>query len=432
MESGRRPDEINTRLVYRVYAGMSFLAGMLLVGWGPLWLEASGQPHDRAALIRVLGSVLIAIGCFTAPLADLDPPARRKGLLWFAAGHAAIYVVFVLQQRAVWGSGFTDVVSALLFGTVILFGYLWQTAEGEIFDSNRPPMVVSLFSGRARSSTERLRSQYEQQIRQAASQEERNRLARDLHDSIKQQIFVVQTAAATAQARFEEDPSGAKSALSQVRSSAREAMTEMEAMLDQLRAAPLENVGLVEALKKQCDALRFRIGASVEFQLDKLPPSEALPPGAQHAIFRVAQEAMANIARHARASNVQVSLRSANGHVELRIEDDGSGFDANENSHGMGIANMRARAEELGGRFGLASRPAGGTCVELSIPYAVADPREYRGRALYWGGLLSFAVVLLAWRRQIEVVPWAILAALALTRDLIAYLRLRRQSKVTQ
>ena len=261
----------------------------------------------------------------------------------------------------------------------VLF-YLWTSAEGE--GSGRDP-VTRLLDGRAAAPLARpLRSQYERQIREAATQEERNRLARDLHDSIKQQLFVIQTAAATVQARFEGDPEGARTALEQVRSSAREAVTEMEAMLDQLRAAPLGNAGLVEAVKKQCEALGFRTGARVEFKLGTLPPSEALAPGAQQAILRVAQEALANVGRHARARNVTVALDATGRRFELWVRDDGSGFDQNQASAGMGIANMHARAEEFGGTLEVGSYPGRGTWVHLEIPYAVQRPNEHRQRAL--------------------------------------------------
>ena len=178
---------------------------------------------------------------------------------------------------------------------------------------------------------------------------------RDLHGSIKQQLFVIQTAAATVQARFERGPEGAKTALEQVRSSAREAMAWMEAMLDQLRAAPLGNAGLVEAVKKQCEALGFRTGARVEFKLGTLPPGEALAPGAQQAILRVAQEALANVGRHAHARNVTVALDATGHRFELWVRDDGSGFDQNQASGGMGIANMHARAEEFDGTLEVGS-----------------------------------------------------------------------------
>ena len=187
----------------------------------------------------------------------------------------------------------------------------------------------SLFGDPRELPTPELRSTYEEQIRAAAAQEERNRLARDLHDSIKQQIFVIQTAAATAQARSGADPNGAARALEQVRSSAREAMVEMEVMLDQLRAAPLGNTGLVEALKKLCEAVKYRSGSGGHhLKHGELPSHEAFPPGSQDALFRIAQEALSNAARHARASRIEVSLEASAVSLQLRVNDDGRGSTA--------------------------------------------------------------------------------------------------------
>ena len=95
--------------------------------------------------------------------------------------------------------------------------------------------------------------------------------------------------------------------------------------------------------------------------------------------MRAAQEALANVGRHARAGNVLASLGSVRGQVELRIQDDGTGFDPNQSGGGQGIANMRARAEEFGGTFELASRPGGGACVVFSIPYTAAATPENTG-----------------------------------------------------
>src|SRR4051812_43310759 len=167
---------------------------------------------------------------------------------------------------------------------------------------------------------------FEASIRQAARQEERARLARDLHDAVKQQLFVIQTAAATAQARFDSDRPGARAALEQVRSSAREAMGEMEAMLDQLQGVPIENAGLIAFVRRQCEALGFQTGARVSFTAGTLPPPGAVDPAARQTIARVAQEALSNVARHARAASVEVTLDTADGRFVLLVKDDGSGF----------------------------------------------------------------------------------------------------------
>lgn len=234
-----------------------------------------------------------------------------------------------------------------------------------------------------------MRSQLTRQISEAAAQEERNRLARDLHDSIKQQIFSINVSTAAAQARLEADPPAlvqARAALADVRQSAQEAMVEMRAMLQQLSPAPLEKSGLVQALRDQCESLAYRTGAQVSTTFDRLPPEDRLPPGAQEAIFRVAQEALSNVARHARAQNVRVSISAISsitatdgegeGCLTLTIADDGQGFaaaplspeTASANSGGMGLVNMQERAAALGGQLTLDSTPGAGTTLTLTVP----------------------------------------------------------------
>lgn len=210
----------------------------------------------------------------------------------------------------------------------------------------------------------------EREIREAATQEERNRLAQDLHDSIKQEIFAIHTNAATIEARLGTDPDGARIALGQIRNSSRDAMTEMEALLDRLHATPLENTGLVAALRKQCEALALRTGAHVDCEIGNLPDSKRLPPGAHEALFRIAQEALSNIGKHARATKVLLRLDVAERDLQLTIEDNGQGFDRaklDSSRSGMGLANMRKRAAAVGGRFELTTSPGKGTALRVSV-----------------------------------------------------------------
>ncbi len=220
------------------------------------------------------------------------------------------------------------------------------------------------------------RGQWLEQVNQVAAQEERNRLARELHDSIKQQIFSITVSAAAAQARWESDPGGARTALDDVRRNAREAQVEMNALLQQLRPAPLENTSLAIALRDQCEALQYRTGAEVSTHLGDLPPDDRLPTGTQEAIFRIVQEAFGNIARHARASHVRLDLQ-ARRHagadwLVLEVGDDGQGFVHDKGSKtattGMGLRNMTERAAGLGGTLQIGSRPGHGTHLNLWIP----------------------------------------------------------------
>lgn len=353
-----------TRYVLLGYAMLAWCLGFFAFGWCDLFIspgsfDLGGMYLGRVALYRIFAAIVMASGCFAAAFVKVDDPlTQRNGLFWLAGALGIVSFALFTQVAGPWGPGIGE--RAMQVTTIVALCLAVGAAVG-----SRP--------GAAKS----LRSQYEQQIRSVAAQEERNRLARDLHDSIKQQIFAIHTAAATAQTRFDADPSGAKEALEQVRGSAREAMTEMEVMLDQLGAVPLENASLIEALKKQCEALGFRTGAKVEFKLGALPSSDTLPPGAQQAIFRVAQEALANVARHARATNVSVSLDSGDGAVVLTVQDDGAGFDLNRSRRGMGTANMQARAEEFGGEFDQVSQPGVGTSVRLSIPCIHRSPQHH-------------------------------------------------------
>jgi signal transduction histidine kinase len=442
MQIGQRLDAIDSRIIFRAYAGLAGLAGLVLLCWGPLWLgsDLAGQPWGKAALIRVLGSILIAAACFAVPLASMpDPNARQRGLLWLSAGHAVVFLVVLTQRLTIWGPGLADWAATAPFAAALLLSYFGVTAYGD--PTGEPPWSrlitlfgepvprIVFFGGTPPPSTRKLRSQYEQQIREAASHEERNRLARDLHDSVKQQVFVMQTAAATAQARFDDDPGGAKQALEEVRNSAREAMTEMEVMLDQLRAAPLENVGLAEALKAQGEALGFRTGARVQCEVGKLPPSDSMAPGAQQAIFRVAQEAMANVARHARARNVLISLGAVNGQFRLRIQDDGAGFNQNDSARGLGLASMRERAEEFDGKLDVSSRPGAGTSLGFSIPYAVPEPAKYLRKAAIWAVLLIMnlaSAIRFSNRAEVALI---LLCSIVIIREIVAWRRARKQSE---
>jgi signal transduction histidine kinase len=418
----QRLEAIDLRTVFRTYAIVAGVGGLVIFGWGPMWfgVHLAEQPFGRAALVRVWGSILIAAGCGAVGLASADDrQALRRAMFWFASGHLVVFLGMASQQLAVWDSPLVHRLLNAYLGVTCLLFYLARTSEGD-----RGAFKMQTLFGGSEQPSAALRSQYEQQIRQAARQEERNRLARDLHDSIKQQIFVIQTAAATAQARFDTDAPGARQALDQVRDSARESMTEMQAMLDQMAAAPLENSGLVEALRKLCEAFGFRTGAKVEFKPGSLPDSEALPPGAHEALLRVAQEALANAGRHARASHVAVSLGIAAGSVRLGVEDDGAGFDPAAAPRGQGLANMRARAEEFGGSFELATHAGGGTSIAVSIPYQAASPSsDYRRDAIINAAAVALLVALTLWERSLGFLFITGVAAIGAARYFAAWRR---------
>ncbi|MEZ4870493.1 MAG: Clp protease N-terminal domain-containing protein [Caldilineaceae bacterium] len=209
-----------------------------------------------------------------------------------------------------------------------------------------------------------------EQISAAAAQQERNRLARDLHDSIKQQLFSISAGAAAAQTHWESDPAGARQALADVQQNARAAMVEMDALLQQLSPTPLTTVGLVDAIRQQGEALEYRTGAKVSLALEQAQGAEQLPVGMQEMIFRITQEALSNVARHARAANVRIRcvLDEAEKRLVLEVIDDGQGFRIDEVKHGMGLTNLASRAESLKGQVEISSQVGQGTTIRVEIP----------------------------------------------------------------
>jgi signal transduction histidine kinase len=349
-----RPLSFDSRLVFRVYMWTALVTGCAIVGTGIRGIP--GSPHPRSSLIWIGGALLIAASSAASGLSLINDGAdRRRALYRFGAGHLLLGLVAWMQWALLWGERgvpLLPVVIPIVAGIPFIGAALAMSIAAE--ETSPSPTPYS-------------RASYDEHILQIARREERARLARDLHDAVKQQLFVIQTAAATAQARLTTDAEGARTAIDHARTAARDATTELEALLEELQAVPTENTGLVEALRKQCEALKLRTGTDVTFHAPKLPPHEMLAPGTHEAIYRVAQEALANVARHARATHVTVALTTEARRLELRVADDGGGFDTNSVNAGMGTENMRARARELGGRLAIVSG-APGTEVRLSLP----------------------------------------------------------------
>jgi signal transduction histidine kinase len=333
--------------------------------------------------VRIGGAVLVTLAMSAMAIASAsDAIVLSRAINWFTGGHFVLWTVIALQQYAVLGNRLAPWV--MWVAVLLLFGLAYV----------REAAAASARRGWANGSTTAAKSRYDQAIREAASQEERHRLARDLHDSIKQQIFAIQAAAATAEVRLESDRTGVGEAIGLVRTSAHEAMTEMEAMLDQLRAAPLDNAGLVAAIRKQCDALGFRTGAAVTFTAGTLPADAAIGPGVRMSILRIVQEALANIARHARAHSVTVSLTATSDGLDLSIADDGNGFDVRAAHGGMGLRNMKSRAEEAGGTVTVIAQPGAGTTIDVAIPSAAPAPaRDYEKWKPWKSDILPWALV---------------------------------------
>jgi two-component system, NarL family, sensor histidine kinase LiaS len=200
-----------------------------------------------------------------------------------------------------------------------------------------------------------------------ATLEARNRFARDLHDSVKQQVFAVSLQIAAARAMIQKDTDSAESHLSQADDLVRQAQKELNILIAEMRPAALEGKGLATALREY--VARWSEGAEIPADFRVRGEREA-PLEVEQAIFRVAQEALANVARHSGAGHAEVDLSYTDKDLTLRIADDGRGFDPTRGSGGgFGLQSMRERLVRLGGRIDVDSAPNKGTRVEAVCPF---------------------------------------------------------------
>jgi PAS domain S-box-containing protein len=218
----------------------------------------------------------------------------------------------------------------------------------------------------------RLENELRRQAGELAAGEERAHLARELHDSVTQALFSMTLVTRSVEMLLEKDPTGARAQLSQLRDLQREALAEMRALIFELRPGNLEQDGLVRALKTHASALQGRLGLPIVVESDL---ADRLPLPAEEVVYRIAQEALHNVVKHAAAHQVRVDVRAEGAGVRLRVEDDGKGFDPARVPDGhLGLAGMRARAERVGAAFSVDSAPGKGTIIEVALgPAVLAD-----------------------------------------------------------
>ncbi len=204
---------------------------------------------------------------------------------------------------------------------------------------------------------------------QLAALEERNRLARDVHDSVKQQVFAITMNLGAAQALWPSQPGQARARLDDAATLARQAQQELTDIIQTLRSAPLEEKGLAQAVWETVRAWEKGTGVTVT---DEIRVTAPVPGEVAQAVFRICQEALANIARHSGARAARVRVTTPTGALRLEISDNGSGFDPQQPSQGVGLNSMRERVEALGGQFGVQS-DAHGTRLRVVIPLETTE-----------------------------------------------------------
>ena len=203
-----------------------------------------------------------------------------------------------------------------------------------------------------------------------ATLEERNRIARELHDSVKQEVFATAMQLGAARALIEDHDSPAAQRLAEAERLTRQAQSELTALIQQLRPVALEGKGLARALRELTTDWSRQTGISAIYESTGGQNEPPLHVMQEQALYRVAQEALANIARHSRARGARVTFTRGEGQTQLTITDDGDGFDPQrQNGQGVGLKSMRERVEALGGTLEIESMPGKGTRLLVALPH---------------------------------------------------------------
>jgi signal transduction histidine kinase len=207
-----------------------------------------------------------------------------------------------------------------------------------------------------------------QRSQEAAVLEERNRLARELHDSVTQQLFSMTLTSQAARAQLEKNPPRAAAQLERLQETSAAALAEMRALIFQLRPPALSDQGLIPGLQQHIAALSRREGLRIELSASG---DERMARGYEQALYRIVQEALNNVVKHAQATHVRVLLEFKPEQLHIRVIDNGQGFDPHAQHAGadrqFGLISMRERAAEIGGTMELQSAPGQGTEVIVTV-----------------------------------------------------------------
>jgi signal transduction histidine kinase len=252
----------------------------------------------------------------------------------------------------------------LVVGGAVDRSLAFYFANPQSFSDERVRLAVALADQAALAIAN---AQLRAQVEQSAVAEERGRLARELHDSVTQSLYSLTLLAEAGQRTAASGQlEAAERYLGRVGEIGQQALREMRLLVYQLRPLALEEEGLAGALQQRLDAVERRAGVEARLVVDG---ELAMAPMIEEAFYRIAQEALNNALKHASPTMVDVTIRAEGDEVELRVRDNGAGFDIGRqpDGGGLGLVSMRERAERVGGELVVESMPGEGTEIRVVL-----------------------------------------------------------------
>ena len=326
---------------------------------GPAFNRLSGKENQLVGVVVIL---------FDAVPTQGDIPSH---ILKIAGRSLVIFFLGVGVMGAIFGSFFAHGLTKR-FQRISAIADRWSLGDFSSYIDDPSGDEIAQFTLRLNNMAKQLQSLLRQRQDMAIS-EERNRLARDLHDSAKQQALAASLELGTALTLYERDPDGAKKHLAAADSLVDAVRKELTNLVDELRPQPVSRQDFSELLRDQALEWSQRSGIEMDFKIDG---DGELPLATRETLFRITQEALANIARHSSANRAGVWLKYEPETVTLIIQDNGIGFDPYTQKDGVGLASMRERAEVSGGNFFIESTPGQGARITVTLPAGTREVND--------------------------------------------------------
>jgi signal transduction histidine kinase len=374
---------VEVTLVRWLWLSLSGLFFLVIYTWIPWWQKRLGRVYVplflAIASIHLILEKYLTLFWFTSPEQQELVVLLLIVKLWFSIQLIALLVAWQYSRAAVlWvslGLCIADGVLSLPFVmteaslyTLAIYLLLARAAAVTLVAVGVQWLVDRQRQQRAAlTEANRKLARYAATSEQLAASQERNRLARELHDTLAHSLSGVTVQLEAVEALWEVKPREARTILDRARQATQNGLTEARRALGALRASPLEDIGLALAVRDLAKSAAAR--ACLQLDLDAQDHLTNLAPEVEQCVYRVAQEALTNVARHADAKSLRVSLRYETEGLTLIIADDGRGFEPAEvdGAH-YGLQGLRERAEMLGAVLQVESRSQEGTTVRLVVP----------------------------------------------------------------
>jgi len=333
-----------------------------------LFLEAVITPRSKTVWA---GYLVLQIGIMVT-LFLLEPDGDTFSLLLLPA---CMFVMrhYQLLQAWIWIGIFSVFMGIMLFYghqefapaliVIYLAAYILVASFSYVIKQNQ------IAQQQLMAANQQLR-RYAEQVEDLTAVNERNHLARELHDSVTQTIFSMTLITRSTRILQERDPDQVPGKLSELQDLAQDALKEMRALVTQLRPLSISEDGLFPVLEKHIEELNRRNKVNISIDVKK-EVSLTLDNRQQQEVFRIIQEALNNVIKHSHAQVAQVSVQQSDNLITIIVSDDGEGFDLKAPLQGQfhfGLQSMRQRAEELEGKLRIESEPGSGTKVICTIP----------------------------------------------------------------